>query len=111
MAERSDDASGRWTADVDAADGDHYWLVVDDGPPLLDPHCRDVALTTDGPRSVFRAAWAPAPQAPPLDGPPTGPDGPDGPDDCEPVRERDGVHIDPSAAPEVLTWLIAEAIG
>ena len=39
MAERSDDASGRWTADVDAADGDHYWLVVDDGPPLLDPHC------------------------------------------------------------------------
>ncbi|MBX3313243.1 MAG: acyltransferase [Actinobacteria bacterium] len=36
---------------------------------------------------------------------------PDGPDDCEPVRERDGVHIDPSAAPEVLTWLIAEAIG
>ena len=64
------DQDGRWVAACDAADGDGYWLLVDDGPPLLDPHCRDVELTADGPRSVFRAPWGPAPQAPALLEPP-----------------------------------------
>ncbi|MCB0982182.1 MAG: hypothetical protein H6513_00845 [Acidimicrobiaceae bacterium] len=64
------DQDGRWVAACDAADGDRYWLLVDDGPPLLDPHCRDVELTADGPRSVFRAPWGPAPQAPALLEPP-----------------------------------------
>ena len=50
-------ADGRWEATLDAADGDAYWLVVDDGPPLVDPHAWDVALTADGPRSVFRASY------------------------------------------------------
>ena len=43
-----------WMAEVALADGDLYWLVVDDGPPLLDPHCRALVHTTDGPRSVWR---------------------------------------------------------
>jgi peptidoglycan/LPS O-acetylase OafA/YrhL len=34
---------------------------------------------------------------------------PDGPGRCRPVRQRDGVHIDPSAAPDVLGWVLAEA--
>ena len=59
-------ADGRWEATLDAADGDAYWLVVDDGPPLVDPHAWDVALTADGPRSVFRAPWPAHPQAAPL---------------------------------------------
>ena len=59
-------ADGRWVATLDAADGDAYWLVVDDGPPLVDPHAWDVALTADGPRSVFRAPWPAHPQAAPL---------------------------------------------
>ncbi|MFN1222393.1 hypothetical protein, partial [Enterococcus faecium] len=27
---------------------------------------------------------------------------PDGPDRCRPLRQRDGVHVDPDAAPDVL---------
>jgi peptidoglycan/LPS O-acetylase OafA/YrhL len=36
---------------------------------------------------------------------------PDGAGSCAPVRERDGVHIDSDDAPDVLTWLIAEAVS
>lgn len=59
-----------WMAEVALADGDMYWLVVDDGPPLLDPHCRALVHTTDGPRSVWRGPWAVRQQGSPLDSPP-----------------------------------------
>ena len=36
---------------------------------------------------------------------------PDGAGSCEPARERDGVHIDPSAAPGVLAWLVDRALA
>ncbi len=36
---------------------------------------------------------------------------PDGPGRCRPVRQRDGVHVDPSAAPDVLRWVLTEAIA
>lgn len=36
---------------------------------------------------------------------------PDGPDACRPVRETDGVHLDPDAAGPVLEWLVEEATG
>jgi len=55
-----------WAAEVALADGDVYWLVVDDGPPLLDPHCRALVPTTDGPRSVWREPWSLHPQGAPL---------------------------------------------
>ena len=48
---------GRWTVEVTAPAGTHYWICVDGGPPLLDPGCRDVELTPDGPRSVVRSLW------------------------------------------------------
>ena len=46
------DEDQRWRAKFDAAEGTVYWVQVDDGPPLLDPSCRDVVVTPDGPRSV-----------------------------------------------------------
>jgi isoamylase len=57
------DDDGRWRACFDALEGTVYWVQVDDGPPLLDPSCRDLIVTPDGPRSVVRAAWAARPQA------------------------------------------------
>src|SRR5690606_23319891 len=36
---------------------------------------------------------------------------PDGPDDCRAVRSSDGVHVDPEAAPEVLGWIVDQAIA
>ncbi|MEQ1700031.1 MAG: alpha-amylase family glycosyl hydrolase [Ilumatobacteraceae bacterium] len=63
------DADG-WSVRLTIADGDRYWLVVDDGPPLLDPHCRALVHTDDGPRSVWRAPWAVRPQGAPLASPP-----------------------------------------
>ena len=60
------DWSGQWVAEFEAADGDLYWIVVDDGPPLLDPSCRDLVMTPDGPRSVIRGAWAARAQGAPL---------------------------------------------
>ena len=59
-----------WLADVDAADGDLYWLTVDGGPALLDPSCWALTHTADGPRSVIREPWARHPQGPPLSSPP-----------------------------------------
>ena len=35
---------------------------------------------------------------------------PDGPGSCEPVRSKDGVHIDPDHAPAVLGWLVTAAL-
>ena len=57
---------GNWVAEVSAADGDLYWIVVDDGPPLLDPSCLDMVVTAEGPRSVFRGPWPRQPRAAPL---------------------------------------------
>lgn len=45
---------GWWTVEVDAVDGERYRIEVDGGPPLVDPHARDVVVTADGPRAVFR---------------------------------------------------------
>ncbi|MBI4884362.1 MAG: hypothetical protein HY826_09950 [Actinobacteria bacterium] len=55
-----------WVAEVDAADGECYWLLVDDGPPLLDPNCRAMINSVEGPRSVFRPPWARYPAGSPL---------------------------------------------
>ena len=41
--------AGWWIAAVEAADGDRYDIRVDGGPPLFDPHCRDLDVTDDGP--------------------------------------------------------------
>ncbi len=64
VAARADGA--RWVAEFRAAVGDHYWIQVDDGPPLLDPSCRDLLVTPTGPRSVVRDAWGRRPQGEPL---------------------------------------------
>jgi glycogen operon protein len=55
-----------WVATLAIADGDTYWLVVDDGVPLLDPHCRALVHTPDGPRSMWRAPWPAHAQGSPL---------------------------------------------
>ena len=36
---------------------------------------------------------------------------PQGRDACQPVRETDGVHIDPDDAPEVLRWLVTRLLA
>ena len=36
---------------------------------------------------------------------------PEGPGECRPVRESDGVHIDPEVAPEILQWVVDQAIS
>ncbi len=55
-----------WWAQTSATPGEHYWLTVDGGQPLVDPGCRDLAWTAAGPRSVVRAPWPICPQAAPL---------------------------------------------
>ena len=65
MAVARPDGDG-WVAQFRAAVGDHYWIQVDDGPPLLDPSCHDLLVTRDGPRSVVRDAWGRHPQGAPL---------------------------------------------
>ena len=55
-----------WVADLPAAVGDHYWIAVDGGPPLLDPSCFDMEITADGPRSIVRDPWLRRPQGAPL---------------------------------------------
>ena len=60
------DPAGDWVADVDLAPGDVYWVVVDDGPPLVDPACRDLVVLPEGPRSVHRDPWPRRRQAAPL---------------------------------------------
>lgn len=62
--------AGRWTAEIEAEAGDHYWISVDGGAPLLDPSCHDLEWTEDGPRSVVREPWPVFPAAPPLTSPP-----------------------------------------
>lgn len=62
-ARREDDW---WVAEFEAAVGDHYWIRVDDGPPLLDPSCHDLLVTPDGPRSVVRDPWPRQRQGAPL---------------------------------------------
>lgn len=57
---------GSWVAEVLAAAGDQYWIVADGGPPLLDPSCLDMEITSDGPRSLFRDPWMRRPQGAPL---------------------------------------------
>lgn len=59
-----------WVAEVAAEVGDHYWSVVDGGPPLLDPSCLDMEITADGPRSVVRDPWPRAARGAPLAHPP-----------------------------------------
>jgi isoamylase len=59
-----------WIAEVALEPGDLYWIVVDGGPPLLDPHCRALVHTPDGPRSMWREAWSPHAQGQPLATPP-----------------------------------------
>lgn len=61
------DVVGQWSATIEADPGDLYWIVVDDGPPLLDPSCLDLAMTPDGPRSVVRDPWSMHPKGAPLD--------------------------------------------
>ncbi len=61
---------GAWVAEVQASVGDQYWLVVDGGPPLLDPSCLDLEMTPDGPRSIVRDRWGCHPQGAPLAGAP-----------------------------------------
>ncbi len=56
----------RFTGSFDAAVGEEYWLTVDGSPPLLDPHCLELAQTTDGPRSVVRDPWPVRPRGHPL---------------------------------------------
>jgi glycogen operon protein len=46
-----------WMAELDAADGDIYWFVVDNIGPLLDPNAADVVSTDGGFRSVVRDTW------------------------------------------------------
>ncbi len=55
-----------WVAETQAHPGEHYWITVDGGPPLLDPSCRDLEWTAEGPRSVVRELWSAYPKAPPL---------------------------------------------
>ncbi|MEO6158645.1 MAG: alpha-amylase family glycosyl hydrolase [Ilumatobacteraceae bacterium] len=59
--------AGTWSGSFDAETGDHYWLTVDGCGPLLDPHCLDLEMTAEGPRSVVRDAWDRRPQGAPLD--------------------------------------------
>ncbi|MDO8362077.1 MAG: alpha-amylase family glycosyl hydrolase [Actinomycetota bacterium] len=61
---------GDWVAEFVVEVGDHYSVVVDDGPPLLDPNCRDVVMTAEGSRSVVREPWPRHPQGAPLASPP-----------------------------------------
>ena len=60
---------GQWIAEFEANEGDAYWLSVDGGPPLLDPHCLALTHTADGPRSLMREPWARHPQGAPLSSP------------------------------------------
>jgi len=43
--------------EFDAAVGDRYHLVADDGPALLDPHCLDLDWLDGEPVSVVRDMW------------------------------------------------------
>ncbi len=54
---------GRWEGSIEAEVGTRYWLRVDDGAPLLDPDCQQLAWTADGPRCVVAHPW---PRRPPL---------------------------------------------
>ncbi len=54
---RDDPAKRRWHGEAEAEEGDIYWFVVDGVGPLLDPDAMDVAITSDGPRSVIRTHW------------------------------------------------------
>ena len=65
-----DGPDGWWMGEFDACDGDTYWIVVDDGPALIDPSCRELVVTADGPRSVVRQAWPRRAQGRPLVDPP-----------------------------------------
>jgi isoamylase len=46
--------------------GDRYWLIVDGGPPLLDPHCLDLDWVDGAPVSVVGEPWVRRPQGAPL---------------------------------------------
>lgn len=46
-----------WEATVSGTAGARYWISLDGGPPLLDPHCADLEMTDEGPRSVLRGPW------------------------------------------------------
>lgn len=61
--------NGEWIADVEGDVGDHYWLIVDGGAPLLDPSCWALAHTAVGPRSVLREPWGRQPRGAPLASP------------------------------------------
>ncbi len=49
--------AGWWSADVEAADGDHYGIRIDGGPLLFDPSCWDFEVTADDPTSIVRQPW------------------------------------------------------
>lgn len=63
---READDEGWWAGEFLAADGDQYWVTLDDGPPLYDPHCWDLDVTADGPRSIVRQPWPRHAQGAPL---------------------------------------------
>ncbi|WP_411088616.1 malto-oligosyltrehalose trehalohydrolase [Streptomyces sp. 061-3] len=61
---RDEVRTGWWTADAEAADGDRYGFVLDDGPVLPDPRSRRQPDGPDGESAVvdqeaypWRAAW------------------------------------------------------
>ncbi|MET7308019.1 MULTISPECIES: malto-oligosyltrehalose trehalohydrolase [unclassified Streptomyces] len=62
---RDEVRTGWWTADAEAADGDRYGFVLDDGPVLPDPRSRRQPDGPDGESAVvdqaaypWRAAWS-----------------------------------------------------
>ncbi|MGW6896550.1 malto-oligosyltrehalose trehalohydrolase [Streptomyces sp. NBC_01727] len=62
---RDEVRTGWWTADAEAADGDRYGFVLDDGPVLPDPRSRRQPDGPDGESAVvdqeaypWRAGWA-----------------------------------------------------
>ncbi len=52
----ADDGSGWWGVTTTAAAGDHYWLVVDGGEPILDPSAEAVTFVDGRPVCVMRGS-------------------------------------------------------
>ncbi len=59
----SRNGDGRWTATVEAADGDHYWLTADGVGPLVDPAAQRMVMIDGRPIGVVRIEpWPKVPQ-------------------------------------------------
>ncbi|MEO7371986.1 MAG: alpha-amylase family glycosyl hydrolase, partial [Ilumatobacteraceae bacterium] len=50
-----------WSCEAEVEVGDLYWFIADDVGPLLDPDAKDVVMTQEGPRSVWRTTWPKSP--------------------------------------------------